>query len=146
MVAVEDCQCGGVGCSECWGVVEILNGPHDHTSSEVPEAPVTDVPDVSERTLFVGDHVKDCEDENGATMVVVRLTLQRAASYMIGDDRTVADVNPGYPEEEPVAEVVFPQRTDAFLCEKPRYAYPEARLERVTPVHEIGEEEEDDDG
>lgn len=105
---------------------------------------MTDVPDVSERPLFVGDHVRDREDPDSATMVVVGLPLQRAATYNIGDGRTVADVNPEYPDTEPVAEVVFPDRTDVYLCEQREYAYPEARLERVTPVHDIEEAEADD--
>lgn len=85
--------------------------------------------------LGVGDHVRDRDDPD-ATMVVVGLPLQRAATYEIDDGETVADYNAGYPETDHVIEVVYPQRTDVSLDELREYAFPRSRLERVAAVHE----------
>lgn len=87
--------------------------------------------------LHVGDHVTDRDSDDDAPMLVVGLPLQRAATYEIGDGQTVADYNPGYAPEEHVVEVMYVQRTDVFLEELREYAFPRARLELVTPIHDI---------
>lgn len=94
--------------------------------------------------LHVGDHVRDRDADEDATLLVVGLPLSRAATAEIDDDgTTVADVNPDYPAEDPVVEVIYPQRTDAFLSEKRKYVFPRERLELVEPVHDREGEEAD---
>ena len=84
--------------------------------------------------LDIGDHVSDREDPD-ATMLVVGLPLKRAATTMIDDERTVADVNPDYPETDAIVEVIFAGDADTDVDHSKRYAYPRSRLERVTPIH-----------
>jgi len=96
--------------------------------------------------LSVGDHVQDREDPDhhkSATMLVVGTLLARAEIYEIDSDgRTVADVNPEYPDADHVVEVVFPERTTVDIEHLSTYAYPRGRLERTAAVHS----EEGDDG
>lgn len=90
-------------------------------------------------TLQVGDHVTDREADTEATMLVVGTPAESAAEYDI-DGYTVADANPGYPDDDAVLEVVFPKRRHIDIGDAERYAYPRSRLKRVRPIHE-----EDDD-
>lgn len=93
-------------------------------------------------SLHIGDHVLDRDDEDGATLLVVGLPLQRAATYDVDEDgTTVADYNPDYPAEDHAIEVTYPQRSDVFVDELREYAFPRSRLELVAPVHD---REEDD--
>ncbi|MUV85769.1 SWIM zinc finger family protein [Natronomonas sp. CBA1123] len=71
--------------------------------------------------------------ETGDTVVVYRLTDERADErYIDAAGCTVAEYpkNEGYPPDDPVVEVVYPFSGDADsgLDERPRYAFPYARL------------------
>jgi len=94
-----------------------------------------DLPD-----LHIGDHVQDRDDDDGTTMLVVGLDTRKAAAYELEDGVTIADVNPEYPAEDDVVEVVFPGRVDMEISSMRRYAYPRRRLELETPLHDRGEE------
>lgn len=97
---------------------------------------------MTDAPLHVGDHVED-RDDPGAAMLVVAIATETAADYEIAQDGfSVADANPRYPEDDTVVEVVYPQRTDADLEGKRRYAFPQSRLRRVAAVHDV----EDADG
>ncbi|OVE83181.1 hypothetical protein [Natronolimnobius baerhuensis] len=98
-------------------------------------------PDYEFPQLDVGDHVTDREDQD-ATMLVVNLDTLRADAYELESGPTVADVNPDYPADDDVVEVVFPQRTDVTLEALKPYAYPRSRLQLETPIHD----RDDDDG
>jgi hypothetical protein len=107
----------------------------------IKERPDHDLP-----ALHVGDHVQDRDDPD-ATLVVVGLPLQRAATYVVDEDSgaTVADYNDDYPETDHVIEVVFPQRTDVFLEEQRTYAFPRSRLELAEPVHDRDDSDQEAD-
>ena len=71
--------------------------------------------------------------ETGDTVVVFRLTDETAAERAVpGADCTVADypANDGYPDDDPVVEVVYPfdGAPDADLGDRRRYAFPLSRL------------------
>ncbi|SEH60859.1 hypothetical protein SAMN05192561_11246 [Halopenitus malekzadehii] len=103
----------------------------------MPESEMATVDDTDLVAFHVGDHVQDCDSDDEATLLVAGVPLQRAATYQINEDgKTVADVNPDYAAEEPVVEVIYPQRTDTHLDRKQTYAFPAARLELVAPVHD----------
>lgn len=89
--------------------------------------------------LHIGDHVADREDDD-ATLLVVGLPLQRAATYEIDVDgeepKTLADFNPDYPVTDHAIEVIYPDRTDVFVDEQRTYAFPRSRLRLVTPIHD----------
>ena len=108
--------------------------------------------------LQVGDHVIDAdtlttqepevfavkpgapiEAEGVATLVVVAQVPKRASDhyYKGPGGPTVATSNPGYPEADRVFEVVYPQphHHDISHPDVERYAFPRARLVRVSPVH-----------
>lgn len=91
--------------------------------------------------LHVGDHVRDRENDDGATMLVVGLPLDPADEHSVGD-ATIADFNPEYPADDDVVEVVYPSRTDVDVQPLDRYGFPRSRLELVTPVHERGDDDE----
>lgn len=83
-----------------------------------------------------GDVVRD--RETGDVVVVARVTDTPADEWRVeGADHTVADyeTNDGYPDDDPVVEVVYPfsaPRT-ADLEHLQRYAFPHARLESANP-------------
>lgn len=86
--------------------------------------------------LAIGDHVVDCEVSDSSPMLVVGLPLQQAANYEIATDgKTIADVNPDYPETDLVIEVAYPERTDVSVDEKKSYGFPRSRLELERSVH-----------
>lgn len=94
--------------------------------------------------LDIGDHVTDRDDPD-ATMLVVGLPLENASDYHLGSDDdgpSIADVNPDYPAEDAVVEVIFAGSADTDVDHAKRYAYPQSRLERVTPIHSDEETEE----
>lgn len=71
--------------------------------------------------------------ETGETVVVYQLTDETTAERFIeAAGCTVAEYpkNDGYPETDPVVEVVYPFSgdRDADLDERPRYAFPRSRL------------------
>lgn len=86
-------------------------------------------------SLHVGDHVTDREDDD-APMLVVGRSPQPAAHYSIGDGQTVADVNPEYPPEDHVFEVVYPERGTVDVPSLEAYAFPRGRLKLTTPIHD----------
>ncbi|GGM64039.1 hypothetical protein J2752_000481 [Halarchaeum rubridurum] len=93
--------------------------------------------------LHVGDHVQDRDDEGEtpATMLAARVPVGDASGHEIdADGTTVADVNPDYPADDDVVEVVFPSRSDTDLTPQNRYAYPRGRLERTAAIHEEAED------
>ena len=93
-------------------------------------------------SLHVGDHVTDREDDD-APMLVVGRSPQPAAHYSIGDGQTVADVNPEYPPEDHVFEVVYPERGTVDVPSLEAYAFPRSRLELDTAVHDRSDDEGD---
>ena len=88
-------------------------------------------------TLCVGDHVRDRDDAD-ARMVVVGLTGSPAFDFEIDADGgelfTVAELNPSFPSDDDVVQVVFPSRATTDVSQLTRYAYPRSRLERVASV------------
>ncbi|WP_049966949.1 hypothetical protein [Natrinema thermotolerans] len=88
-----------------------------------------------DQPIDVGDHVQDEQDPD-ATMLVVNLDTLQADAYELEDGPTIADVNPEYPADDDVVEVVYPDRTDLSLEDKERYAFPKRRLEVENRVHE----------
>jgi len=101
---------------------------------------------MSDERLFVGDHVQDREADDERTMVVVGQPPERAHEYTVlvdgNQEKTVADYNEEYPDDDRVLEVTYPGRTDVMLDPGDSYAFPRSRLERVASVHDIegGEE------
>lgn len=91
-------------------------------------------------TLHVGDHVSDRyagdDSDDTATMLVKELHAARASQFDIGDGRTVADVNPAWPEDDKVVSVIYPQRSDMDLPVDKPYAFPRSRLKLETPIHD----------
>lgn len=104
--------------------------------------------DLGPGPLDVGDHVQDEQDPD-ATMLVVNLDTLQADAYELEDGLTVADVNPEYPADDDVVEVIYPNRTDLDLEGKKEFAFPKSRLEVVNRVHDRdddGSEDDDPDG
>lgn len=99
------------------------------------------VPDGGQtQPVRVGDHVTDAEEDDDVTMVVVERTGHTATEYRLdGSQKTVADVNPGYPATDDVVEVVYPQRETERLADLKQYAFPESRLQVTAPVHDQDE-------
>jgi len=89
--------------------------------------------------LCVGDHVVDREDEDDTTLLVTGLPGETADIFYVDDD-TVADYNPGYPADDDVVKVCYPQRTDSTLFDKAEYSFPRSRLRLVAPLHDIDED------
>jgi len=95
---------------------------------------------IEDPSVRIGDHVTDREEDEGATMVVVERTSHTASEYRLdGSQKTVADVNPGYPATDDVVEVVYPQRETERLADLKQYAFPESRLQVTAPVHDQDE-------
>ncbi len=94
-------------------------------------------------SLHVGDHVTDRDSDDNAPMLVVGRSPQPAAHYNLGDDQTVADVNPEYPAGDDVLEVVYPERASIDVGNLDVYAFPRSRLELDSPVHDRSEDDED---
>ncbi|MCD2204394.1 hypothetical protein [Halobacterium sp. KA-6] len=90
--------------------------------------------------LHVGDHVHDKEDDD-ATLLVTAVSPKTAAEYAVGD-KTVADYNEDYPQDDRVIEVRYPQRTTQDIDHLDDYAFPRSRLELETPLHDRDDEEE----
>lgn len=86
-------------------------------------------------TLHVGDHVTDKEKDDDVTMIVVGRSPHTADEWRIDADTTVADVNPEYPADDKIIEVIFPQKGDLDIDDQSRYAYPRSRLELTDAVH-----------
>ncbi|WP_137288612.1 hypothetical protein [Natronorubrum halophilum] len=112
-----------------------------HASRVAEQPEMADGGGGNREPIDVGDHVQDEQDPD-ATMVVVGLDTLRADAYELKDSGpTVADVNPEYPTEDDVVEVIYPQRTDLELEGKKRYAFPKSRLEVVARVHDRNEDD-----
>ena len=86
--------------------------------------------------IFVGDHVRDIDDPEGATMVVVALPTENADEYEIGEGKTVHDYNQEYPADDDVICVTYPSRTCVDMDALKEYAFPKSRLDVVAPVHD----------
>lgn len=85
---------------------------------------------------FVGDHVTDREDDDEKTMVVTETTSYRADEFRLeGTEKTVADVNDPQYANDPVVNVVYPDRTDSTIHPLKEYAFPAGRLEITASVH-----------
>ncbi|MFW6318054.1 MAG: hypothetical protein ACOC06_06255 [Halorubrum sp.] len=91
--------------------------------------------------IHVGDHVRDRDDEDGATMLVVGLPVAAADEYTAGG-KTIAEYNPEYPADDEVIEVVYPQRTDVDVKGLREYAFPRSRLTLEAPIHDLEAEAE----
>jgi hypothetical protein len=98
-------------------------------------APGAPAADSSLPMLQVGDWVVDREDGD-ARLLVVGHAVDVASSVDVNGDETVADVNPGYPENDWVVECIFPSRGDVGLEDATVYSYPRSRLQRVGTFHE----------
>jgi hypothetical protein len=103
-----------------------------------------------------GDRVTDTEDQDeGDTMIVVGCPDRTISEHVIDSDGlTVADVNDGYPDDDPVVSVVFESLLEdiedawdvatveslQYLVDDEglkTYAYPESRLEVQTPADDV---------
>ena len=102
--------------------------PDDTESKELPP-------------IYVGDHVTDRDDEDGATMLVIGLPVADASEYEV-KGQTVAKYNPDYPSDDDVIEVVYPQRTDVDVRDSQTYAFPRSRLVVEQPIHDVEGDEE----
>lgn len=102
-------------------------------------APLNAFSDPEERVqrLHIGDHVTDREENVDASMIVVAIPGYSSSEYDIQGGKTVADYNPAYPADDEAIVCKIPSRTDADLGGIKEYAFPESRLELVTPIHEI---------
>jgi hypothetical protein len=88
--------------------------------------------------FHVGDHVRDLEEtEVDKPMIVTGIPGFMANEHEFKNGQTVADVNPQYPEDDPVIEVRYPSRGDRLLTAPKRYAFPASRLEVVSPIHDV---------
>jgi hypothetical protein len=76
--------------------------------------------------VHLGDHVTDVTDDD-STMVVVGLSASRADEYVAFGDTTVHDVNPEFPADDYVVEVVYPGH-GLRLDTGNSYAFPRSRL------------------
>jgi hypothetical protein len=94
-----------------------------------------------EQVYRIGDHVTDREEDEEKPMVVVGVPGHLARDYRVeGANKTVSELNPEYPKEDGVVEVVFVQKTDTDLANSKRYAYPSSRLKHRNSVHPTEEE------
>lgn len=85
--------------------------------------------------IRVGDHVIDGDANDPSVGVVISRSGLSAEEYAIdATNRTVADVNEGYPESDGVVNVVYPNGTDRDIDSLKRYAYPVSRLVVVTAI------------
>lgn len=98
------------------------------------QATLTDT-DFGQKTVHVGDHVSDREDDVDATMLVVSRSPVQADEFEIEEGYTVADANPAYPADDKIVQVVFPQAGDLTVDQEKRYAYPRSRLRVEQSVH-----------
>lgn len=86
--------------------------------------------------IHVGDHVKDREDDDAATMLVISTSLLTAEKVEVKGDQTVHDFNPEYPADDPVVEVVYAGRDERTL-RTDGYNFPRSRLKRVAAIHDV---------
>lgn len=95
--------------------------------------------------FHVGDHVSDREEtEVNKPMIVTGIPGFMAKEHEFKNGQTVADVNPEYPEDDPVIEIRYPSRGDRLLSAPKRYAFPASRLEIEHKIHTVEEEEEEE--
>lgn len=87
--------------------------------------------------INVGDHVRDKgpimeEGKKGKTdeLVVVEICAERAKDKELGDS-TVADFNPGYPEDDVVYGCVYSKGNALNIRNLEVYYFPRTRLELV---------------
>jgi len=105
-----------------------------------------DYDDAGQEPLAVGDHVRDREADDDTTLLVVGLPGEAAGDWPVNDGpETVAEYNEDYPASDPVVQIVYPQRTDTALEDKPVYSFPRSRLVRVAPIHDVDDGEGGDD-
>lgn len=93
----------------------------------------------------VGARVRDraAGEHDESTLLVVALTSYQASDYTIDSDgTTVADVNPGYPDDDPVVECVFLplESKTPDIASARRYAFPARRLEPI-PLELVAEDD-----
>lgn len=81
------------------------------------------------RQIQVGDHVRDREKDK--EMIVVKRIVEPADEHEIDENNTVADYNPGYPEDDRVIGCVFPKSQFLDLSDGKIYPYPRSRVEIV---------------
>ena len=77
----------------------------------------------------MGDHVRDVEKDT--EMVVVERIVERADECYVDENNTVADYNPGYPEDDRVIACCFPKSHQLELQSSDSYKFPRKRL-RIT--------------
>jgi len=102
--------------------------------------------------LIYGDIVHDRDAEDPEHAVVMNLPNETADDWDVGDDKTLADQNPGYPREDDVVIVVNEEELDDYLPEWderdeeipldqldedeiPYEAFPSLRLVLIEPSH-----------
>jgi hypothetical protein len=76
--------------------------------------------------VHLGDHVRDVTGD-GSTMVVVGLSASRADEYPALINTTVHDLNPEFPADDYVVEVVYPGH-GLSLDTDDTYPFPRSRL------------------
>jgi len=85
--------------------------------------------------IRVGDHVIDGDANDPSVGIVISRPGLSADEYVIdATNRTVADVNTGYPESDGVVNVVYPDGSDRDIDSLKPYAYPVSRLVVVTAI------------
>jgi len=84
--------------------------------------------------LSPGDRVIDLDvlPDEPDPMMVVGIDIGPANSYTAYDDKTVADVNPDYPSDDSIVEVVYPPFDGGFE-ESTRYSFPRSRVRLLDP-------------
>lgn len=100
-----------------------------------PQTPDHDLPG-----LDVGDHVIDRKNPD-ATLLVVGVPLERAATVEVEPDVTIADLNPDYPKTDPVVRCIYPDSLP-FIEDHQQYGFPRSRLKLQTPVHDRDDEDD----
>ena len=86
--------------------------------------------------LHVGDHVSERGEDDGPTMLVVRVTSNTAGEYWLPEaDETVAEYAGCDPDED-VDQVEFLDRDTDDVDGPKRYPYPRCDLVLEEPIHD----------
>jgi len=98
--------------------------------------PKSEVEVESKPELHIGDMVADKNRPDDVRLIVVGLSDLQANEKRYNGINTVADANPGYPEDDAVVLCIYSDALDNPTVdpEKDSYAFPRSRLELVESV------------